>query len=63
MAKEFDMELVYLKKFQDIYEENCESVDNQALISKMQALEVRVPSSLCILSNWGGGFTKILSWT
>lgn len=39
MAKEFDMELVYLKKFQDIYEENCESVDNQALISKMQALE------------------------
>lgn len=51
MAKEFDMELVYLKKFQDIYEENCESVDNQALISKMQALEVRVPSSLCTLSN------------
>ena len=40
MAKEFDMELVFFKKFQDIYDENYDNEDNKALISKMQALEV-----------------------
>ncbi|XP_063951233.1 mRNA cap guanine-N7 methyltransferase-like isoform X1 [Lytechinus pictus] len=43
MAKEFDMELVYLKKFQEVYEDNCGPTDNQALMSKMQALEQYPP--------------------
>ncbi|XP_071487902.1 mRNA cap guanine-N(7) methyltransferase-like [Diadema antillarum] len=51
MAKEFDMELVYFKNFMEIYKENSENVDNQALIAKMQALEQYPPDKFTKLAS------------